>query len=364
MHIQCTKEDLLNAVILVEKAVATQNTIPVLTGIQLTAKNDVLTLTSTNLELSIQTHISTHVTTAGQTVIDGRLFSSIIRKLPNEPIIIEFTNKLVITAGTVEFSLNTLADDEFPDFPIPVDEMFSIPAHKILHMIKNTLYACGKDDKRPYINGVLMELTNNNLKLITTDINRLSYYATTLTDTFEDNYKLLVPAKTITELQKSLPHDESEVKVFYFNKQVLFAFGNTILATRLIESEFPNYQHLFPKNQPMQFISKRQILLSAVDRASLLDSDGTQIVIFSITDGVLEIKTPTTEIGQIIEQINVEHTGENGQVAFSARYILDMLKASDADQISLEFNQELRPSLLKPLNNQEHQYILMPIRLS
>ena len=364
MHFQCTKEQLLPAVSLVEKAVASQNTVPIITGTHIKAASDTLILTSTNLELSIQTKISALISTPGELIVDGKLFANIIRKLPDAPITFELNTKLVIKAGTIEFTLNILSGEDFPAFPDPEDEMFTIPSNILSKMIKNTIYACGKDEKRPYISGLLFELNNRKFKLVSTDINRLSYFSIPLENTNEDDFKYLVPFKTISELHKNLPQDETPIKVYYLNTQMIFAFNEHKFATRLIDDQFPNYLHLFPKNQPIMITSNKQSLQAAVDRASILDHNGAQIIILSINDGVLEIKTPSNNQDQILEQLNVEHTGENGHAAFSARYILEMLKATSAQQVIFEFNMELRPCLLKPDTDDDHLYILMPIRLN
>ncbi|NLM24866.1 MAG: DNA polymerase III subunit beta [Firmicutes bacterium] len=365
MHFQCKKQDLLPAINLVQKAVATQSTLEILTGIKIEAKTEQVILTSTNLELGIETTFPAHVSKHNQiAVVDGKIFAALVPKLPDEPIIFELNdNVLNISAGTVEFSLNVFIGDDFPNLPAANDYIMTIPAEKLNAAIKNVIYACGKDDKRPYLSGILFELEDNNLRLVSTDINRLSYYSQPVATNTNEKLLLLVPTKTFAELQRSIPHDKTEIKIGYVDNQIIFTFNETKFTSRLIDDQFPNYKHLFPKEQPIELTVKKQILASAVERAALFESDGNQIVIFNTQNGVLEITTPETAKGKIQEQINVEHRGENGSAAFQARYILEMLKASDAEQVTFGYNSDLRQCLLQPVGEIEHLYILMPIRL-
>lgn len=365
MHFQCSLTDLLPVVSLVEKAVAAQDNIPVLKGIHIMAGDNQVTLTATNLELGIRSELPAHVSKADQAVVDGKLLAALVRTLPQEPIIFELTDQqLMITAGSVEFTLTTLPPEDFPQLPEIEDLVFTLPAKQLLTLIRNTIFACGKDDRRPFVNGVLFEISEQMLHFAATDINRLAYDAILIEQQLPDT-QLLIPMKTLQELQRSLPNDDSEIKIAFNTKHVIFEYGNTKITTRLIDDRFPKYKNLFPQEEPIRISISRQILIAAVERAALIDSDdGSQIVIFDAANGVLEIRTPSSSKGKSKEIINVEHEGENGEAAFSARYILDMLKAVDAEQILFHFNSDLRQALMKGDHDQNQKYILMPIRLN
>ena len=365
MHFQCSLSDLLPAVNLVEKAVAVQDNIPVLKGIHLAAFGNQVTLTATNLELGIKTEFPAQIISEGQTVVDGKLMAALVRTLPQEPIIFELIDQqLIITAGSVEFSLTILPPEDFPQLPEIEDLVFTLPANQLLTLIRNTIFACGKDDRRPFVNGVLFEISDQMLQFAATDINRLAYDAVPIEQQLPDT-QLLIPAKTLQELQRGLPNDDTRIKIAFDTKHVIFEHGNTKITTRLIDDLFPNYKSLFPHEETILFIINRHFFAAAVERAALIDSDdGSQIVIFDAADGVLEIRTPSTSKGKSKEVLNVEHEGENGEAAFSAKYVLDMLKAVDAEQILFHFNSDLRQALMKGDHNQNQKYILMPIRLS
>jgi len=365
MHFQCSLSDLLPVVSLVEKAVAAQDNIQVLKGIHINAEGNQVTLTATNLELGIRSNFPAHVNQADQVVVDGKLLAALVRTLPPEPVIFELVDQqLMITAGSVEFSLATMPPEDFPQLPEIDDLVFTLPANQLLKLIRNTIFACGKDDRRPFVNGVLFEISEQMLHFAATDINRLAYDAVNVDQQLPET-QLLIPMKTMQELQRSLPGDETEIKISYNTKHVIFEYGNTKITTRLIDDRFPKYKNLFPQDEPIRISVGRQILMAAVERAALIDSDdGSQVVVFDVANGVLEIRTPASSKGRSKEVINVEHEGENGQAAFSAKYILDMLKAVDADQILFHFNSDLRQALMKGDQDPDQKYILMPIRLS
>lgn len=208
-----------------------------------------------------------------------------------------------------------------------------------------------------------MELEHSSLIFAATDSNRLARYETVL-DSGPEEEKAIIPAKTMTELNRSLPAEkDKDVACYKAKNQLVFSFNNTLFVTRLIEGQFPNYRSVIPGQQPISITVKKQLLLAAVDRASLIDTRGSQPIVLEVSDGVLEVKTPSSEMGYAYEQLNVEHSGENGQAAFSPRFIMDMLRASDAEDVTLEFNAELRPAALRPANSSEHLYVLMPVRI-
>lgn len=369
MYFQCTLNDLLPSINLVEKAVAVHDTLTVITGIHLKADKKQVTLTSTNLELGIQTNFPADITKQDQVIVDGKLLAGLVRKLPDQPIVFELIdNRLIITAGMVEFSLNTfntLIKDDFPNLPDAEEKLFKISASKLLTMIKNTIYACGRDDKRAFLNSILLELIDNKLNFVATDINRLAFYSTTIETDNSEPLQFLVPMKTLQEIQRSIPNDETEILISHNKNYLIFEFENNKITTRLIDDQFPKYANLFPKEEPINIKVNKKILESAVERSSLIYSDdGSQIVIFKAENGILEVRTPESSKGKSQEKINVEHEGENGEAAFSSKYILDMLKATDADDIIFNFNSDLRQCLLKPDNEEEQKYLLMPIRLS
>ena len=257
-----------------------------------------------------------------------------------------------------------MSTEDFPDLPVGEETLLELDTPTLHTMIKNTVFATSQDETRPYLNGVFFELGKGQLRFTATDSNRLATYRTDSANKEDGDLKVIIPAKTLTELHRSLPQNpKMKVRISQAQRQVIFSFDHTVIVSRLIDGQFPNYRSVIPGDQPIKISTKRQSLLAAVDRASLMDTKGSQPIILEVTDGVLEIKTTTSEKGTAFEQLNVEHSGQNGRAAFSPRYIMDMLKNSDAEQVSLEYNSDLRQAVLRPADNENHVYVLMPIRV-
>lgn len=363
MHFQVDSSALTDGVRLVERAISTNNTLQILSGIHLHVEKTKLTLTANNLEISIQTQVDCTTIKPGTTVLEGRLFSALVRKLPAGTVILEKReNQVLISAGTTEFTLNELIGDEFPAPPICDKKIMSITDYELSNIANSTMFAASHDDQRPILQGVLMEISDGELNFVATDSNRLAFAKADTPFLSAENMELIVPSKSLNELLRSLPMDETVINVYYGENQLAFKFNDTIFTTRLIEGKFPNYRPVLYTEQEITVTMKRQHLLQAIERAALFDRKGSQPVIIQVTDGVLELGIQT-ELGKSVEQFNVEHTGGNGQSAYSPRFIMDMLKETDADQVSFKFEPGPRQALLKPADNDHHLYILMPIRI-
>ena len=364
MHCQCSKSDLLPAINLVERAVTSQETLAVLNGIFLeTEGTQRLLLRSTNLELGIQTQIEIQVVETGNCNVNGRLLASIVRRLPDEPIIFsEKDGKLEITAGTVELSLPLYNKEDFPILPQVPEEHIKLPVQTLDTLIRNTIFSVSRDETKPALMGILFEFNEDSVNAVATDSSRLAFIQEDLADAFSQNHKAIVPTSSVTEIFRSLP-TKGEAVIGISDDQLIVAYDDTIFSSRLINAEFPQYRLLFPKEQPISINVRRQTLLASVERAALLQTEDNQPIILDVQDGVLELSTPPSSIGHFREQITVEHAGENGKAAYSARFLQDMLKASKEESLTFQFNGDFRPAVFKKQESDKHLYIIMPIRL-
>jgi DNA polymerase-3 subunit beta len=363
MHFQAENTGLVSGIRLVERAVSSSNTLQILGGIHLQADKNSLTLTANDLEISIQTKIECTTFTPGSAVLNGKLLSALVRKLPQGTVIFETKdNQVLISAGTTEFSLNELVGDEFPAPPKCDRKILSLTDYELSKLAHSTLFCVGTDDHRPIFQGVLLEISNGSLHFVATDSSRLAFAKGEVPFVAAEDLEVIIPGRSLTELLKCLPMDESVIDVYYGENQLAFHFNNTVFTTRLIEGKFPNYRPILYTEQEITLTMSRQHFLQAVERAALFDRTGNQPVIVQVTDGVLELGIQT-ELGRSMEQLNVEHSGSNGQSAYSPRFIMDMLKWTDADQVTFKFEQGPRQALIKPADRDDHLYILMPIRI-
>lgn len=362
MHFQVKGSELISSVNLVERALATSDNIIELTGIHLLVKDEHLTLTANNLQIAIQTKIACDVIQPGEHIVKGKLFAELVRKLPDENVIIEWKDEqVIISAKTMEFSLNTIPTDNFPKYPVCEDRVLTLTDYELERLIKNSSFATATDDHQPIFSGVLIEIKDKNIHFVATDSNRLSFVKAQTGKAFTTKQEFIIPKANLIELERCLPSNESLVDVFSGHNQLAFKFDDTIFTTRLIDGNFPKYEAVLYTEQKTSIIIKRQQFIQALERAALFSNIEKVPVRIQITAGVLEIGT-ISGLGQSQEQYSVEHQGPDEQAAYAPKYMLDMLKKMDSDQVEFRFEGS-RQALIKAVDNEDHLYILMPIRI-
>ncbi len=363
MHFQIPGSELLAAVNLVERAVASNDTLPALTGIHCAAENGKLTLTANNLQIAIKTSAPCTVFEPGEQIVSGRLFAELVRKLPNDNVIVEYkNNQMAISAGTMEFLLNTIPADEFPEFAQCGEKVLSLTDYELDRLIRNSSFAASNDEHQPIFSGVLLEVVDkDSFNFIATDSNRLAYVEGESGVALVENREFIIPKANLAELNRCLPMTEEVVNVFYGDNQLAFNFAGTVFVTRLIDGKFPNYRAVMYQEQETSFVVNRKHFIDALERATLFSRAERVPVIIEVTDGVLQIGT-TSRLGRAQEQYNVEQEGKNERAAYSPKFILDMLKTMAGELVEFKFEGS-RQALIKPKDSDGHLYILMPIRI-
>ena len=362
MHFLIKGSELVAGVAMVEKAISTNSQTPVLEGLQLSVKQDGLTLTANDLQIAIQTRIPCTVIEPGEHIVNGRLFSELVRKLPAEDVTIEWNaDQIQLRSGTMEFSLNTITSEEFPEYPNCTNKVMSLTDYELLRLIKNSSFATSNDDHQPIFSGVLVEIKGRKIHFVATDSNRLAFVEAETGTTHIDLGSYVIPKANLVELGRCLPVNETLVTVYSGNNQLAFRFDNTVFTTRLIDGRFPNYQSVLFMEQKTRIRMKRTQLIQALERAAIVGRVDSAPVLLHVTEGVLEIGT-TSKLGKSQEQYNVQHDGPPEQAAYSPKFMLDMLKTMDADEVEFRFEGS-RQALIKAADQDNHLYILMPIRI-
>lgn len=362
MHFHIRGSDLVASVNLAERAIASNDQIPALTGLHLKVEEGSLTITANNLQIAIQTKIACTVMKKGEHIVSGKLFSDLVRKLPDENVVVEYVDgQVIISSGTMEFNLNTITGDEFPEYPLCEEKVLSLTDYELERLIRNSSFATSPDDHQPIFSGVLMEIKEQDLHFVATDSNRLSFVKAQSGQTFIPNQEFIIPKANLMELSRAVPGTNTMVDVFYGDNQLAFRFNDTIFTTRLIDGKFPKYRAVVFTEQKTSIIIKKQQLIQALDRAALFSRFEQVPVRIQVTAGVLEIGT-ISGVGKSQEQYSVEHQGPDEQAAYSPKFMLDMLKTMDADQVEFRFEGS-RQALIKAADSDDHLYILMPIRI-
>ena len=367
MKIFCSKDALLSGVNAVQRAVSNKNTLPILQGILIKAEQQFLQFAATDLEIGIRCEVPVQVVEEGTIIVPAKLFTDVVRKLPDTSIILEEREK-TITIGYYqsEIVINGYDPDEFPLFPDFFDPIsFTLPTAIFKSIIRQTVFSCAIEENRPVFTGTLLQIEGSNIRLVATDTHRLAYSIAEISNPEESQFSGIVPAKTLSEIYRLL-RDEDEVLTISFSQtQVVFQFGLIYLVSRLIEGQFPNYKQVIPQMCETKVNLSVKSFLEAVERASLLsrDKSGATIIRINVEKDELRIDQ-SSELGKISEQIGIEMEGKDVMIAFNAKFLIDALKVIDSDQIIFELSGPFSPGVMRPLDNPNYLYLVLPVRTS
>lgn len=368
MRFSSTKDNLSYGVQVVQRAVSTKNPLPILSGIMIKTKDGHLHFTATDLEMGIECSVPVSVIEDGGVVLPAKYFSEIVRKLPDIKIDIDVNrenNNTLIKYGKSEFNLLGMSPDDFPILPsIDSETTLVIKQDLFKNMIKQVGFAVSTDDNRPVFTGILMEIEESEIKLVATDTHRLAFRkGTTENKETELSKTVIIPGKTLNELNRIMSGESEDLKISFGENQVVFEMTGVKLISRLIEGQFPNYKQVIPQGCKTKIKIQTKEFLESTERASLLAKEGSNVVKVSVKDGNMVINSNSPEIGKIEEQMAVEMEGEEAQIAFNSKYLIDVLKNIEAEEILLELTGSLSPGIIKPAEGENYLYLILPIRI-
>lgn len=364
MKILCKKEDLLTGVNTVQRAVSSKNTLPILQGIRLRTEGNNLWFEATDLEIGIRCQVPVEILEEGQVVLPAKLFSEIARKLPDTAIKIESTdNNVNIYYDNSNFAINGFDPEEYPEIAdLQTENVINIPSDLFKKMIKQTIFACAIEETRPVFTGILLHVEKNTIYLVSTDTHRLAYSKAVIPGN-ELEFKGIIPSKTMHEVFRLLA-DEENLSIKFNNSRVIYNFSNVQILTRLIEGQFPSYKQVIPQTCNTKLLINTRRLMDTVERASLLSKDNylkTNTVRFNIESSLININQ-YSEMGKISEQIEIEQDGEDVAISFNAKYILDILKVVDTENIVMEASGSFSPCIYRPENEDNYLCLVLPLR--
>lgn len=348
------------------KAVSTRgSSLPVLSGVRLELAGDRLTITGSDLDLTITVQIEVGGQGDGVAVLPAKLAVDIVRSLPEGKVSFETTDSDArIEAERSQFSVRLIPAEEFPKLSSPDSEPVRLPADLLSEALRQVVPAASTDDARPILTGVLLAAEGDGLRLVATDSYRLS-----VRDlpghggVLAEDQSVLVPSRALNELIKLLDDDATDVAVRLGERDASFEVGDTLLTTRLIEGEFPNYRSLIPSGHPNRLTVSRQGLLEAVKRVRIMAKDATPVRLVQQPDS-LELMAVSQELGQAHEEIDVKYEGTELTVAFNPQFLAEGAEITGGDEITLESVDALKPALIRSTGNEHFLYLLMPVRVS
>ncbi|TCN23910.1 DNA polymerase III subunit beta [Mesobacillus foraminis] len=376
MRFAIQRDQLLQGVQDVMKAVTSRTTIPILTGIKIVATEEGVTLTGSDSDISIESFIPkeedgkeiVEVKQTGAIVLQAKFFSEIVKKLPTDTVEIIVENHLqtVIRSGRSEFNLNGLDAEEYPHLPQVAEEnVFQIPTDLLKSLVRQTVFAVSTSETRPILTGVNWKVENKELTCIATDSHRLALRKAKLQTETEESQSVVIPGKSLTELSKILDDTSEMVHIVITENQVLFKAKHLLFFSRLLEGNYPDTARLIPNESKTDVVVNTKEFLHAIDRASLLAREGrNNVVKFSTVEGSgVEISSNTPEIGKVVEEIQSQSIdGEDLKISFSAKYMMDALKALEGSEIQISFTGAMRPFVIRPMNDDSILQLILPVR--
>lgn len=362
MKISIQKQILQDAISNVQKAISGKVIMPILQGILIIAENSHITLIGSNMDLIIETKVQGNIIEEGRVVVDSRFFGDIIRKLPDATINLESKdNKNII----IEYSSSTavllhMDANEYPSLPdIKKETTFQISQGLIKNMIKGTIFATAQDEFRATYTGILFEVSAGTLNLVSLD----GYRAAIRSEKIESDLIIskIVPGKTLNEVYKILEDNDTLIDISFASNHVIFSLGNTKISSRLLEGNFVKHEDIIPKEYNTKIIVKKNKLLSSVERASLMGREeyGNKVIL-EIQDDEMYI-TANSQFGKLREKINIVLHGSDLKIAFNSKYLIDVLKVMDNDEIVIALNNSVNPCVIKNENTDNCIYMLVPV---
>ena len=370
MKIKTLKDDLLKGIQVVQNAVSSKSTLPILSHILIEAKKQEIKLTATDLEIGVTATIKGEVLEEGAITVPARKFSEIIKELSSQTeinISIKKGQSITIEAGKSFFRLVGLLREDFPqlpEFPSPTAknaDLVRIPQKLLKNMIQLTSFAISHDETRYILNGILFSFKDKVLKLVATDGRRLAIIEKDFQEIGNVKKDVIVPMKTIQELNRNLT-EEGEVIFHFKENQLQINLGAVTIFSRLIEGEYPNYEQVVPKKIKEEFNINTQEFLQAARRASILTSQDSQSVKINILKDRMIITKNTPDLGEAREELEVDYKGAELAIGFNPGFLIDVLKNIGDESVKFGFIDPEKPAMIRC--GDDYTYIVLPMQVS
>ena len=365
MKFSCEKALLTGAVSVTSRAVAVKSSIPAMEGILIEA-GETLRLTGYNLETGIQATVPAEIVEGGSLVLSARLFGEIVRKMPDDMVVFSSQGYMVnIKCGLSEFNILGTDPEEFPELPsVDQQNALVIGQPTLRSMISQTLFAVSDNESRPIHTGSLFEVDENGLTVVSVDGYRLALRHEAVEEKKgEGSFSFVVPGTALGEVEKICSGEES-VTVTQGARHIMFQTGDTVLVCRRLEGDFLAYRNAIPRNNTIKVEVDARALLSSLDRVSLIISEKLKSPLRCVFgDGIVSITTKTA-IGDAADQCPIQGNGNDLEIGFNNKYLMDALKAAPAARLRMEFTSGVAPCVILPAEGEENFiYMVLPVRL-
>ena len=363
MKFRCERDVLADALATAGRAATNRTgTLPVLSGVRLEVTGDQLSVTGTDLELTIRLSIAVGGERDGAVVVPARLVADIVRALPAGAVEVGLGDEeLSISAGRSQFSVRPLGLEDYPHLSEPSADAVTLSSTDVAEALRQVVRAASTDDARAVLTGVLIAADDDGVRMVATDSYRLAVRELPDSSMLSSGQKVLVPSRALNELQRVLGGSE-ELTVRLGQRDAVFEAGGTRLTTRLIEGEYPNYRNLLPNAHSNRLTVGREALLEALRRVKIMARDATPVRLVMGGD-TLQLTAITQDLGTASEEIDATYEGTEMTVAFNPDYLNAGVDALDTEEITLSTMDPMKPAVIRGVGRDDYLYLLMPVRV-
>ena len=365
--LKATQDKVLSMLQSVAGIVERRHTLPILANVLLRKTGPLIEVTTSDLEIQIRTtaelggDMDDFTTTVG-----ARKLIDILRTMPADQTVSLESNaaKLILKGGKSKFTLQTMAAEDFPLVQEAANfgPVFSVPQKALKDLLSQVSFAMAVHDIRYYLNGILFVAEGNQLSLVATDGHRLAFASATL-DVDVPKQEVILPRKTVVELQRLLSDAEGAIEMQFAGNQAKFSFGGMEFVTKLVEGKFPDYNRVIPKNHKNSITLGRTALLATLQRTAILTSDKFKGVRLNIDPGTLRVASNNAEQEEAVDELDIDYGGDSIEIGFNVTYLIDVLNNMSQDMVKLELSDGNSSALFTIPDNATFKYVVMPMRI-
>ena len=366
--LKATQDKLLSVLQSVSGIVERRHTLPVLANVLIRKTGKALQLTTSDLEIQIRTTAEMDGD-AGDftTTVGARKLIDILRTMPSDQTVsLESSqSKLILKGGKSKFTLQTLPAEDFPlvQEAASFGPVFSVPQKTLKQLLSQVSFAMAVHDIRYYLNGILFVAEGKQLSLVSTDGHRLAFASATLDTDVPNKQEVILPRKTVLEMQRLLSDAEGAIDMQFANNQAKFSFGGMEFVTKLVEGKFPDYNRVIPKGHRNNLALGRQALLSCLQRTAILTSDKFKGVRLNLDPGTLRVASTNAEQEEAVDELDIDYAGDSIEIGFNVTYIIDVLTNMGQDMVRIDLADANSSALITIPENAQFKYVVMPMRI-
>ena len=364
MYFNINTQDLNAGISTVIKALSARTTMSILEGIYIEAADNSVLLKCNDLSLQIETILPAEVAKEGSIVLPGKLFSELVRKLPGAETTISATkSSAVVESGRSSTSIQGESAAEFLSMATVSREFsFKIKPAALKSMARQCIFAAAQDESRPILTGALLEIENGMLTLVALDGYRLALRREPIEGPPAEQ-KVVIPSKSLLEISRILPDGENSVDIVFSKTHVMIDLGHTRVTARLLDGEYIKYKQILPDTHNTRARVNREALMGGIERVALMARESkSNLIKFSFKPDMLRMSS-NSELGNSEDELDINLIGADLDIAFNARYYLDVLKALDDNELYLDMNNNISPCVVRPINGDAFYYLILPVRL-